>query len=132
MEPTLAEQQRFPRLRGLGRLLWALVWLAVALAMLTAGLCGLNFIAVGLLSFFVDLGELGPSFAGEPVQTIGGKIAFMLASAAMVTASGVFVRLASRQRYIAAIVVCAVLIGVLWVMKLSGIHGFAGGIGRVG
>jgi hypothetical protein len=134
MEPAREEQRSFPRqLRSLGQLLWAVVWLCIVFSMFLCGLCGLNFVLVGLLAFFIDLGDFGPRFSGETVQTIAGKFAFTFAGVALAMASAVFFRLALRGRYLAAVIFYGVLSGLFAVVDWSsGIHSIAGGIGRVG
>jgi hypothetical protein len=79
----LCEPGGFRALHGIGRVLWAVIWFVIAFFMLVCGLCGLNFVVVGVLSIFIDLGSFGPRMAGELVETTGGTVAFTIAGAIM-------------------------------------------------
>jgi hypothetical protein len=134
MDHSPEQPRRFPAVvRGVGQVVWALVWLLLAFFMFVWGLCGLNFVVVGILSFFIDLGSFGPRLGGELVQSTAGAIAFTIAGAGMAATSVVFFRLASGQRYLAAVIVFAVSWALfLAVGLLTGIHGISGGIGSAG
>jgi hypothetical protein len=135
MNTELEPQRRSPQAPGrlIGQIAWMLVWLFAAFFMLVAGLCGLNFIIVGLLSFFVDLGEWGPRLGGELAETVPQKVAFSCVGAAVTAASIIFFRLNARDRSGAAVLLFVVMLVTLAVLAAStGIHHVNGGVGSIG
>lgn len=119
--------------RFIGQLLWTLLWLFVAFAMLVAGLCGLNFIAVGLLAIFLDCGEWGPRFDGELAQTPGQMLVFTGVGALLANASAAFYWLNARRRDGAAVGLFVVVVVAFLVLSwATGVHNLSGGFGSIG
>lgn len=134
MEKPPDSLRGLPRaLHGLWQFVWALLWLLLCFAMLVFGLCGLNFVATGLLSFFVDLGNFGPRLGGELVQTIAQRTAFVVVGTFLGGASVIFFLLASRERFGRAVVLfVAMVVFLLLAGWATGIDSIAGGFGNVG
>ncbi len=135
IDSQLEPQHRSPQTpaRFIGQIAWALLWLFAAFFMLVAGLCGLNFVVVGLLSFFVDLGEWGPRLGGELAETVLQKVAFISVGAVVIAASIIFFRLNARNRSGAAVLLFVVMLVTLSVLGwITGIHNLSGGVGSMG
>lgn len=88
---------------------------------------------VGLLSFFVDLGEWGPRLGGELAETLPQKVAFVSVGAAVTAASIIFFRLNARDRSGAAVLLFVAMVVTMSVLGwITGIHDLNGGIGSMG
>lgn len=135
MDPQLEPQRRRPETPGrfIGQIAWMLLWLFAAFFMLVAGLCGVNFVVVGILSIFVDLGEWGPRLGGEPAETLPQRVAFLGVGAAVIAASIVFFWLNARNRSGAAVLLLlGLLIASSAIGWITGIHDVSGGLGSMG
>ncbi len=116
-------------LQVIGKVAWVIIWLT----MLIWGFCGVNFVAVGIISFLVDLGEWGPRINGGLVQTIMGKIVFAAIGITLGMTSVGFFWLGYRKRNGAAVIFFAVaLVGYFAVGWTTGVHSVSGGVGGAG
>jgi hypothetical protein len=134
MDTQLEPHRRSPKTPGrfIGQLAWTLLWLVAAFFMLVAGLVGLNFVVVGLLSFFVDLGEWGPRLGGELAEAVPQKVAFIIVGIAVTAASIIFFWLNARNRSGAAVLLFVVLLVTFWGLGwITGIHDLSGGVGSM-
>jgi hypothetical protein len=135
MDTQLEPQRSSPKTPGrlISLIAWVLLRLIAHVFMLIAGLCGLNFVVVGLLSFFVDLGEWGPRLGGEFAETVPQKVAFISVGAAVTAASIIFFWLNARNRSGAAVLLFVVMLVTFWVLGwITGIHDLNGGVVSVG